>query len=39
MGRKGLEGTKSKTAGEGIDETGRGGMGRGKTELGERALG
>lgn len=32
MGRKGLEGTRSKAAGEKMDE---GGMGRGKAELGE----
>lgn len=39
MSRKGLERTKSKTAGEGMDETKKGGMGRRKAELREQALG
>lgn len=35
MGRKVLEGTRSKAAGEGMDETGIGEMERGKAERGE----
>lgn len=38
IGRQRLGVTKSKTAEEGVDETGKGGMGKGKSVLGEQAM-